>query len=86
MKNGPRAGSHAQTESQRPHIKIIWTKLKIMDKDKDLALYRDRCRSLSITISRDGFNAKKHRALYLDFSKGLSSKVLSINITILPFF
>jgi hypothetical protein len=42
-----------------------------MDKDIDLALYHDLCRSLSITISRDRFNEKKHRALYLDFSKGL---------------
>ncbi len=28
MKNGPRAGSHAQTESQRPHIKKNFTKIK----------------------------------------------------------
>jgi hypothetical protein len=33
-------------------------KLKIMDKDIDLALYCDLCRSLSITISRDCFNVK----------------------------
>jgi hypothetical protein len=36
MKNGPRAVSHAQTESQRPHIKKIyqneklWTRIKIL--------------------------------------------------------
>jgi hypothetical protein len=46
-------------------------KLKMMDKDIDLALYRNLCRSLSITISRDCFNVKKHHTLYLDFSKGL---------------
>jgi hypothetical protein len=42
-----------------------------MDKDIDLALYRNLCQSLSIMISRDLFNVKKHRALYLNFSKGL---------------
>jgi hypothetical protein len=42
-----------------------------MDKDIDLALYCDLCRSLSITIYRDCFNEEKHRALYLNFSKGL---------------
>ena len=39
-------------------------------KCKDRVLYRDLCRSLSITISRDRFNVKKHWALYLNFSKG----------------
>jgi hypothetical protein len=53
-------------------LRQFLSKLKIMDKDVGLALYRDLCRSLMITISRDRFNVKKHRALYLDFSKGLS--------------
>jgi hypothetical protein len=44
--------------------------LKIRDKDIGLA-YRNLCRSLTITISRDRFNVKKHCALYLNFSKGL---------------
>jgi hypothetical protein len=44
-----------------------------MYKDLGLAcpLYRDLYRSLTIRISKDRFNVKKHRALYLDFSKGL---------------
>jgi hypothetical protein len=42
--------SHAQTEIQRPHIEKIFTKLKIMDKDIDLALYRNLCRSRSLGI------------------------------------
>jgi hypothetical protein len=66
--------SHAQTEIQKPHMEEMrkfLPKLKIMDKDIDLALYRDLCRSLSITIYRDRFNVKKHCALYLNFSKGL---------------
>jgi hypothetical protein len=46
-------------------------KFKIMDKEMGLALYSDLYRSLTIRISRDRFNVKKHRALYLDFSKGL---------------
>jgi hypothetical protein len=45
-------------------------KLKMMDKDIDLALYRDLCRSLSITISRDRFNVKKNITPYtLTFPK-----------------
>ncbi len=42
-----------------------------MEMDMDLAFYRDLCRLLWITISIDRFSVKKHRALYLDFSKGL---------------
>jgi hypothetical protein len=52
---------HAQTEIQRPHIdtfRKFLSKLKIRDRDIDLSLYRDLCRSLSITISRDRFNVK----------------------------
>jgi hypothetical protein len=48
MEHGSWTVSHAQTEIQRPDIEKIVTKLKIMDKDIDLALYRDlfydRCR------------------------------------------
>jgi hypothetical protein len=47
------------------------TKLKIMYKEMGLALYRDLYRSLTIRISKYCFNVKKHRALYLDFLKGL---------------
>ncbi len=55
-----------------------------MDKDKDLAHYRDLCRSLSITISRNRFNVKKaSRPIPQLFQR---SKVVSINRTILPFF
>jgi hypothetical protein len=54
-----------------PTLRKFLSKLKIMDKYTDHALYRDRCRSLLVTISRNHFNVKKHRALYLDFSKGL---------------
>jgi hypothetical protein len=46
-------------------------KLKIMYKEMGLALYRDLYRSLTIRISEDHFNVKRHRGLYLDFSKGL---------------
>jgi hypothetical protein len=60
-----------------PTLRRFLPKFKIIDKDIDLALYRDLCRSLSITISRDRFNVKNHLALYL---------VVSINSTILPFF
>jgi hypothetical protein len=42
-------------------------KLKIMYKEMGLALYGDR--SLMIRISKDRFNVKKHRGLYLNFSK-----------------
>jgi hypothetical protein len=40
-----------------------------------LALYRYLYRSLKIRISKDRFNVKKHRGLYLDFSNGLRKKV-----------
>ncbi len=63
--------SHSQTEIQRPHIEKIFTKIQIMNKDIDLALYCDLCPSLSTTISWDRFNVKKHCAIYLDFSKDL---------------
>jgi hypothetical protein len=53
------------------HSETKLAKLKIMDKDMGLALYRDLYQSLTITISRDRFNVKKHHALYLNFSKGL---------------
>jgi hypothetical protein len=46
------------------------TKLKIMYKEMGLALHRDLYRSLMIRISNDHFNVKKHRVVYLDFSKG----------------
>ncbi len=46
-------------------------KFKIMYKEMGLALYRDLYGSLMIRISKDRFNVKKHRVLYLDFSKGL---------------
>jgi hypothetical protein len=42
-----------------PTLRKFLPKLKITEKDIDLALYRDLCRSLSITISRDRFNVKK---------------------------
>ncbi len=71
MKHVSLTVSYAQTEIQRPPIEEIFTKMKNINNDKDLALYRDLCRSLSITISRDRINVKKHPALYLDFSKGL---------------
>jgi hypothetical protein len=51
------------------------TKLKIMHEEMGLALYRDIYRSLTIRISKDCFNVKKHRSLYLDFSNGLRKKV-----------
>jgi hypothetical protein len=69
MDHGSWNVSHAQTEIQRPHTEAIFT--KIMDNDIGLALHRDLYALLSITISRDRFNVKKHRALYLYFSKGL---------------
>jgi hypothetical protein len=47
------------------------TKLKIMYKEMGLALYRDLYPSLTIRISKNRFNVKKHRALYLEFSEGL---------------
>jgi hypothetical protein len=50
---------------------IFLTKLKMMYKEMGLALYRDLYRSLTIRISKDRFNVKKHCALYIDFSKGL---------------
>jgi hypothetical protein len=50
-------------------------KLKIMYKEMGLALYRDLYRSLAIRISKDCFNVKKHRGLYLDFSNGQRKKV-----------
>jgi hypothetical protein len=58
-------------------------KLKIMDKDIDLALYRDPYRSLSITISRNCFHVKKHSALYLDIfqrSKVRGAKIKLKNV------
>jgi hypothetical protein len=45
-----------------------------MYKDMGLALYSDLYQSLTIRISKDCFNVKKHRTLYLDFFIGLSSK------------
>jgi hypothetical protein len=51
------------------------TKLKIMYKEMGLALYRDLYRSLTIRISKDRFNVKKHRGQYLDFSNSLRKKV-----------
>jgi hypothetical protein len=52
-------------EPETTHLRKFLPKLKIMDKDMDLALYRD----LSIRISRDRFDVKKHGALYLTFPK-----------------
>ncbi len=76
--------SHAQKEIQRPHMEIFLPKLKILDKDIDLAIYRYLCRSLSITISRDHFNVKKTpRPIPRLFQR---SKVVSSNRTTLPFF
>jgi hypothetical protein len=40
-----------------------------------LALYRDLYQSLTIRISKDRFNVKKHRGLNLDFSNVLWKKV-----------
>jgi hypothetical protein len=57
--------SHAQKENQRPHMEEILPKLKIMYKKMGLALYRDLYQSLTIRISKDHFNVKKHRGLYL---------------------
>jgi hypothetical protein len=42
-----------------------------MYKEMGLALYSDLYRSLTIRISKDPFNVKKNRGLYLDFSNGL---------------
>ncbi len=39
-----------------------------------LALYRNLYLSLTIRISKDCFNVKKHHGLYLDFSNGLRKK------------
>jgi hypothetical protein len=87
MENVSWTVSHAQTEIQRPHMEEMrkfFQKLKIMDKDIDLALYHDLCRSLSITISRDRFNVKKtSRHISQLFQR---SKVVSSYHTILPFF
>jgi hypothetical protein len=47
------------------------TKLKIVYK----IVYRDLYRSLTIRTSKDPFNVKNHRGLYLDFSNGLRKKV-----------
>ncbi len=59
------------SETFKDHtLKQLLPKLKIMDKDIDLALYRDLRRSLLIMTSRDRFDVKKHPALYHDFSKG----------------
>jgi hypothetical protein len=65
MRNCPGAGEGRSflfpTLRQRfrdPILRKFVPKLKIMGKDIDLALYRDLCRSLSITISRDRFNVK----------------------------
>ncbi len=55
--------------------RLFLTKLKIMYKEMGLALYRDLYRSLTIRISKNCFNVKKHRGLYLDFSNGLRKKV-----------
>jgi hypothetical protein len=46
-----------------------------MFKEMGLALYRDLYRLLMIRISKDPFNVKKHRDLYLDYSNGLRKKV-----------
>ncbi len=51
------------------------TKLKIMYKEMGLALYRNLYQSLTIRISKDRFNVKKHHGLYLDFSNGLRKEV-----------
>jgi hypothetical protein len=53
----------------------FFTKLKIMYKEMGLALYRDLYRSLTIRISKDRFNVKKHPGLCLDFSNGIRKKV-----------
>jgi hypothetical protein len=45
-----------------------------MYKKMGLALYRNLYRSLTIRISKDRFNVKKHRGLYLDFSNSLRKK------------
>ncbi len=46
-----------------------------MYKEMGLALYRDLYRSLTIRISKDRFNVKKHPGLCLDFSNGIRKKV-----------
>ncbi len=51
------------------------TKLKMMYKEIGFALYRDLYLSLTIRISKDCFNVKIHRGLYLDFSNGRRKKV-----------
>jgi hypothetical protein len=45
-----------------------------MDKDIDLALYRDLCQQLSITISRDRFNVKNIVPYTSTFQKVSGSK------------
>ena len=42
-----------------------------------LALYRDLYRSLTIRISKDRFNVKKHRSLYLNWPTFLVFSALS---------
>jgi hypothetical protein len=69
-------------QGQTTHLRKFSPNLKIMDKDMDLALYRDLYRSLTITISRDRFNEKKtSRPIPRLFQR---SKVVSRN-RILPF-
>jgi hypothetical protein len=46
-----------------------------MYQEMGFALYLDLYQSLTIRISKDCFNVKKHRGLYLDFSNGLRKKV-----------
>ncbi len=41
-----------------------------MYKEMGLALYHDLYCTLMIWISKDCFNVKKHRGLYLNFSNG----------------
>ncbi len=46
-----------------------------MHEEMGLAPYRDLYRLLTIRISKDRLNVKKHRSIYLDFSNGLRKKV-----------
>jgi hypothetical protein len=70
-------GGHQQWQVGRMHntdlIPDIRSKgVKDCTSSKDLALYHDLCQLLTIPISRDQIfhcQWKKHRALYLDFSK-----------------
>jgi hypothetical protein len=55
-----------------------------MYKEMGLALYRDLNLSLTIRISKDRFNVKKHCGLYLDFSQ--QSKEISLTSRSYTFF